>query len=69
MAEIVSITENVPGFACNNQCLKTRNFRAIEPGVNEFKFYAPPKADHNQRTQGCTLRSAKWRTLGWPKTM
>jgi hypothetical protein len=41
MAEIVSITENVPGFACNNHCLKTRNFRAIEPGVNEFKFYAP----------------------------
>ncbi len=41
VAEILSVTENVPGFICNNQCLKTRNFTAIEPGVNEFKFYAP----------------------------
>ncbi len=41
VAEIISITgtESVPAAQCNNDCVVTRNFTALEPGVNELKHY------------------------------
>ena len=42
VAEVVSDTgtESVPAASCNNNCVVTRNFTAIEPGAEEFKYYA-----------------------------
>ncbi|MGB6282287.1 MAG: hypothetical protein WBF55_01665 [Syntrophobacteria bacterium] len=39
--ESVTATESVPGGSCTDDCLKTRDFTPIEPGVDEFKYYAP----------------------------
>jgi hypothetical protein len=33
-------TSNLP-FPCNDQCLGTREFTALEPDVNGFKYYLP----------------------------
>jgi hypothetical protein len=43
VAEVMSITgtESVPAASCSNDCLVTRNFTPIEPGVDEYKYYAP----------------------------
>lgn len=43
MGEILSLTanESVPGASCNNNCLQTRDFTPLEPGVEEHKYYAP----------------------------
>jgi hypothetical protein len=43
VAEVASITgnESVPAAQCQNDCVVTRNFTALEPGVNEFKHYKP----------------------------
>jgi hypothetical protein len=43
VAEVISITgtEAVPAAQCNNDCLVTREFTALEPGVEEFFYYAP----------------------------
>jgi hypothetical protein len=40
-AEVISITgsEAVPAASCTNDCVVTRDFTPIEPGVNENKFY------------------------------
>ena len=45
VAEVISITgsETVPASSCTNDCLITRDFTAIEPGINEYKYYAPGK--------------------------
>jgi hypothetical protein len=42
VAEVISITgnESVPAASCNNDCLVTRDFTPLEPGVNENKYYA-----------------------------
>jgi hypothetical protein len=34
-------TETAPGGACVETCLQTRDFSALDPGVEEHKFYAP----------------------------
>jgi len=41
VAEVISITgtESVPATQCANDCVVTRNFTALEPGVNELKHY------------------------------
>jgi hypothetical protein len=41
--EIVSVTasESAPGGSCDGNCLQTRDFTPLEPGVEESKFYAP----------------------------
>lgn len=43
VGEIVSVTgsESTPGGSCSGNCLVTRDFTPLEPGVNEFKYYAP----------------------------
>jgi hypothetical protein len=43
VAEVVSTTgtEAVPAAQCNNDCLVTREFTPLEPGVEEFFYYAP----------------------------
>jgi hypothetical protein len=43
VAEVISITgtESVPAASCNHNCLVTRNFTPLAPGVDEFKYYAP----------------------------
>ena len=43
VAEVISITgtEGVPAAQCNNDCLVTREFTPLEPGVEEFFYYAP----------------------------
>jgi len=43
MGEVLSTsaTESSPAASCNGDCLQTRDFSPIEPGVNENKFYAP----------------------------
>ena len=28
-------------FQCNNRCLQTRDYSALEPGADEYKYYAP----------------------------
>lgn len=42
-AEVISIsgTETVPAASCTNDCLVTREFTPIEPGVEANKYYAP----------------------------
>jgi hypothetical protein len=42
-AEVISTTgsEMVPAAACNGDCLVTRDFTPIEPGINESKYYKP----------------------------
>lgn len=41
--EIMAIdaTEAAPGGACNGNCLLTRDFTPLEPGVAENKYYVP----------------------------
>jgi hypothetical protein len=42
MAKVLSVTTTVSvPFGTFRNCLKTREFSPLEPGVNEFKFYAP----------------------------
>jgi hypothetical protein len=43
VAEILSInaTESTPAASCDGDCVVTRNFQALDPGVEEFKYYAP----------------------------
>lgn len=43
VAEVTSVTgsESVPGGSCNGNCLITRDFTPLDPGVNEYKYYAP----------------------------
>jgi hypothetical protein len=43
VAEVVSITgtEAVPAASCTDNCLVTRDANLLEPGANEFKYYAP----------------------------
>jgi hypothetical protein len=43
VAEVISITgtATVPADSCTKDCLVTRDFTPIEPGVNENKFYKP----------------------------
>ena len=43
LAEVLSLsgTESVPGASCDGDCLVTKDFSPIEPGVFENKFYAP----------------------------
>ena len=42
-AEVISTTGSatVPAAACTNDCIVTRDFTPIEPGINENKFYKP----------------------------
>jgi hypothetical protein len=42
VAEVTSTTgsESVPAASCTGDCLVTRDFTAIEPGINESKYYA-----------------------------
>ena len=43
IAEVTSVSgaETVPAASCINNCLVTRNFTPLEPGVEETKYYAP----------------------------
>ncbi len=43
VAEVISITGSakVPAAVCDNDCLITRDFTPIEPGINENKYYMP----------------------------
>jgi hypothetical protein len=43
VAEIVSTTASatVPAASCSGTCVETRNFTSADPGVEEFKYYAP----------------------------
>ncbi len=42
-AEVLSVTASatVPAAACAGTCVQTRDFTALEPDVEEHKFYAP----------------------------
>ncbi len=41
--EIISVSgsEHAPAAGCDGTCLVTRDFTPLEPGVDEFKYYAP----------------------------
>ncbi len=39
--ESVTATESSPGGSCVDNCLQTRDFTPLEPGVAENKYYAP----------------------------
>jgi len=43
MGEILSLTasESVPGASCTGDCVQTRDFSPLEPGVEAHKYYAP----------------------------
>jgi hypothetical protein len=42
MAKVLSVTTTVTvPFGTFRNCLKTREFSPLEPGINEFKFYTP----------------------------
>lgn len=43
LAEILDVTgsESAPAGSCDGTCVVTRNFQPLEPGVDEFKYYAP----------------------------
>lgn len=42
MAEIVSLNESVTvSYGSFDNCLQTREFTPLEPGVSEYKYYAP----------------------------
>ncbi len=43
MAEVLSLTTSaaVPATSCNGNCLVTRDFTPIAPGVDEHKYYQP----------------------------
>jgi hypothetical protein len=34
-------SDSVPAATCNGDCLVTQEFTPIEPGVYEYKYYAP----------------------------
>ena len=33
--------ESSPAVSCNNNCLQTRDFSPLDPGVEENKYYVP----------------------------
>jgi hypothetical protein len=37
----VAASEMVPAATCSGDCLVTRNFTPLQPGVEELKYYAP----------------------------
>ncbi|MBX2870053.1 MAG: hypothetical protein KTR18_15340 [Acidiferrobacterales bacterium] len=41
--EVLSLTgsEAAPGGSCENNCLVTRDFTPLDPGVDEIKYFAP----------------------------
>ncbi len=41
--EVLSLTgsETTPGGSCENNCLVTRDFTPLDPGVDETKYFAP----------------------------
>ncbi|MCB0354514.1 MAG: hypothetical protein KDD64_13345 [Bdellovibrionales bacterium] len=43
VVEVLSITESesTPGGSCSGNCLMTRDFTPLDPGVNEYKYYVP----------------------------
>lgn len=43
VAEVLSVmgSETVPAASCSGDCVVTRDFSPLEPGVNENKYYAP----------------------------
>lgn len=43
VAEVISVIGNqaVFGFPCNSECVVTRDFSPLDPGVEENKFYKP----------------------------
>jgi hypothetical protein len=47
LAEVISLTDNeqiaadIPVAKCNNDCLVTRDFTPLEPGIDEYKHYKP----------------------------
>jgi hypothetical protein len=43
LAEVLKLTgsAHVPGASCEGDCLVTRDFTPLEPGVEEHKYYAP----------------------------
>jgi hypothetical protein len=42
MAEVVSLNESVTvSYGSFDNCLQTRDFTPLEPGVSEYKYYAP----------------------------
>lgn len=43
VAEVLSVTgsASVPAASCSGDCVVTRDFSPLEPGVNENKYYAP----------------------------
>ena len=43
IAEVVSATasESTSAVSCDGTCLQTKNYTPLEPGVVEYKFYAP----------------------------
>lgn len=43
LAEILSVTgtETAPAADCDGDCLVTRDFSPLEPGISEEKYYAP----------------------------
>lgn len=43
LSEVIATdaTERAPAARCNRTCVKLLAFSPVEPGVNEFKFYAP----------------------------
>jgi hypothetical protein len=42
MAEVVSLNKSVTvPYGSFDNCLQTRDFTPLEPGVNEYKYYAP----------------------------
>ncbi len=42
VAEVMSVTgtASVPAASCSGNCVVTRNFTALHPGENEYKYYA-----------------------------
>lgn len=42
LAEVLSVTatESVPAASCDGNCLVTRDFTPVEPGSEEYKYYA-----------------------------
>lgn len=43
IVEVLSVsgTESAPGGSCNGDCLVTRDFTPLDPGIEENKYYAP----------------------------
>lgn len=43
LGEVLSVTasESVPGATCSNDCVVTRDWTPVEPGIEAHKYYAP----------------------------